>query len=129
MQEALVYDGQSARRATAFPSHFNPMVWQGVVETNSFWVIQTVDLTKELDPAVSRILHKPESSKAIENARKTRLFDVFSKFSQALHWRSVPDAHLDGGTRVEAVDLRFGFTAIALVDRNGEVRETSFRFN
>ena len=129
MQEALTYNGQAARRATAFPTHFNPMIWQGVVETNSFWALHTVDLRKDLDPSESRIVHKPETSKAIETARQTHLFDVFSKFSRAMHWRAVPDPSMEGGTRVEAVDLRFGFAATALVDREGNVRETDFRFN
>jgi inner membrane protein len=129
MQEALTYNGQAARRATASPTSFNPMVWKGVVETNSFWALHTVDLRKELDPAESRIIHKPEASKAIESARKTHLFDVFLKFSRAPHWRTVPDPILEGGTQVEAVDLRYGFTVNALVDRDGNVRETSFQFN
>lgn len=129
VQEALVYNGQAAKRATAFPTLVNPLLWRGVVETSSFWVIQDLDLSKELDPAEGRVIYKPETSPAIEAARRTQLFDVFSKFSRTLHWRATPDPNTDGATRVEAVDLRFGFTATALVDRDGNVRETSFRFN
>jgi inner membrane protein len=110
VQEALVYNGQAARRATAMPTHINPLVWKGVVETNSFWVLQEVNLARDLDPAQGRIIYKPESSPAIDAARKTRLFDVFSRFSRTLHWRVTPDPDIDGGTRVEAVDLRFNFT-------------------
>jgi inner membrane protein len=128
VQEAIVYNGQAARRATAFPTHLNPLLWQGVVETNSFWVVQIVDLSRDLDPAEGRIIYKPETSPAIEAARRTPLFDAFSKFSRAMHWRATPDPNVEGATRVEAVDLRFGFVSSALVTRDGTVRETSFRF-
>jgi inner membrane protein len=128
LQVSRVYNGQSAQRAFAFPGHFNPLQWSGVVETNSFWVVHPVDLSKDFDPAMSRILYKPESSPAIEAARRTPLFDMFLKFSRTPHWSVTPAASLEGGSRVDVVDLRFGFTVTALVDAQNQVRETGFRF-
>lgn len=129
VQISRVYNGQSAQRAFAFPGHLNPLLWNGVVETNSFWVLHPVDLRSELDPPASRILYKSETSPPIEAARRTPLFDSFLKFSQTPHWRVTPAPSLEGGSRVDLVDLRFGFTVTALVDARNQVRETGFRFN
>jgi hypothetical protein len=92
-------------------------------------VIQTVDLSKELDPAEAQILYKSESSQAIDAARRTPLFDVFLKFSRTPHWRVTPAPSVEGASQVEAVDLRFGFTAIALVDGRNGVLQTTFRYD
>jgi hypothetical protein len=127
-QVSRVYNGQSAQRAFAFPTHVNPMVWKGVVETNSFWVLHTVDLSKDTEAAEERILYKPESSPAIQAARRTSLFDTFLKFSQTPHWRVTPAPSVEGASRVEVNDLRFGFTVSALVDAQSRVLETAFRF-
>ena len=128
VQDSRIYDGQAPRRTSAFPTTFNPLRWRGVVETNTSWVVQDVDLALELDPGAAQILHKPESSAAIDAARRTDLFQVFEKFSRTLWWRATPARDLEGGTEVDAVDLRFGFTATAIVDATGRVRETSFSF-
>jgi inner membrane protein len=128
MQVSRVYNGQAAQRAYAFPTHANPLVWNGVVETSSFWVLHTVDLSKDPDPSEGRIVYKPESSPAIQAARNTPLFDTFLKFSQTPHWRVTPAPAMEGASRVEVTDLRFGFTVSALVDPRNQVLETSFRF-
>jgi hypothetical protein len=123
-----VYNGQAAQRAFAFPSHTNPLLWNGVVETNSFWVLQPVDLSAEPDVATGRILYKSEASPPIEAARRTDFFDMFLKFARTPHWRVTPAASIEGGWRVELTDLRYGFTAAAIVDAQNRVLETSFRF-
>jgi hypothetical protein len=128
MQLPRVYNGQAARRAFAFPTHANPLLWNGVVETNSFWVLQPVDLSKEPEPSHGLIVYKPESSPALEAARRNDFFDMFLKFARTPHWRVTPAPSLEGGWQVELMDLRFGFTATALVDAQNQVRETSFRF-
>jgi inner membrane protein len=127
-QVSRVYNGQAAQRAFAFPTHVNPLAWNGVVETNSFWVVQTVNLANDADPAEARILFKPEASPVIQAARRTPLFDTFLKFSQTPHWRVTPAPAIEDASHVEVTDLRFGFTVTALVDSRNEVQETSFRF-
>lgn len=128
VQQARVYNGQEPRRAWAMPSHVNPFVWNGVVETDSLWVTQTVDLRREFPQSSIRIFYKPESSAPIQAARRTELFDTFLKFSKTPLWRVTPAGEIENGTRVEAMDLRFGFTATAILDGSLRIRSTSFHF-
>jgi inner membrane protein len=128
VQESRMYEGQTPRRAIAFPTPFNPLLWKGVVETSTSWIVQDVNLAQELDPGAAQVLYKPESSPSIDAVRRTPEFQRFEKFSRTLWWRTTPARDLEGGTEVEAVDLRFGFTATAVVDAQGQVRQTSFSF-
>lgn len=128
MQVSRMYNGQAARRATAFPTHWNPMIWNGVVETDSYWIVQTVNLAQDMEPGEGHVLYKPENTPAIEVARRTPLFDTFLKFSSAPHWRSTPSPEKENATVVECTDLRFGFVVSAVVDASGRVLDTSFRF-
>lgn len=128
LQAGRVYAGQAAQRAWAMPQPFNPLVWNGVVETSSAWVVQTVDLRRELIPAASRVLYKAEATPAIEAARKAPVVAEFLRFSRTPHWTATPSTELENGTRVEVMDLRLGFTAWALVDAGRKVRESGFQF-
>jgi hypothetical protein len=112
----------------------NPMRWNGIVETGDFYALAPVNLLQDFDPARSRILDKPDPSTALEHARATPAFQEFLRFSQFPGWSVWPDEKLENGTRVEAIDLRFGspaspgFFARARVDSNGKVIESSFHF-
>jgi hypothetical protein len=128
VQSGRTYSGESALRAFAMPTHFNPLVWAGIVETSSTWVLQEVDLRNELDPARARVLYKAAATPAIEAARNAPLIAEFLRFSPTPHWTATPASNVPGATRVEVMDLRFGFTVWALVDEGNQVRETGFRF-
>jgi inner membrane protein len=128
IQEARIYNGETPRRVLALPTPFNPFKWQGLVETRAFWVEQIVDLSSEFDPAHGIIWYKPAASPAVEAARKTSSFRVLEQFSRALTLRVTPSSEIEGGTLVEAVDLRFKFTASALIDAQGIVERSSLTF-
>jgi inner membrane protein len=129
LQEAHVYDGAAPRRVSVMPSGVNPLLWHGVVETNDFFVRQTVRLWEEFDPTEGRIIHKPQYAKAMEAARGERVFQDMMGFAKALLWSATPDPASGAGVvRVEATELRFGFTALAVVLPNGEVERSWFEF-
>jgi inner membrane protein len=128
VQEARLYNGETPRRVLAFPTPFNPLFWRGVVETDRLWVVQQVNLASDLDPTAGQVFYKPESSPAIEAARRSSAFRTLDAFSRSLLWRVGPSDDIEGGSRVEAIDLRFGFRAEASIDAGGAVRESSFHF-
>jgi inner membrane protein len=128
VQQAVTITGSTPRRVFAVPDGMNPFRWKGIVETDTFFAVQTVDLaaTEAIsDPAIH---YKPVTSAAIEAANRTDVFQTFTKFSAVFLWRTTPDAELEGGTRVEALDLQLGFAASALVDDQNRVVRTSVRF-
>lgn len=129
LQQDVLYNGQQARRVIAMATAASPFRWKGIVETNSSWVLQDVQIGREPDPGAARILYKPETSEAIEAARRTDAFQILGGFSRTFSLRATPTSDPDEGSiRVEGVDLRFGFTAEAVVDRTGQVRDSSFHF-
>lgn len=128
VQQARIYDGQIPRRVLAYPTFYSPLHWTGVVETDTFWVVQRINLLDESEPSAPQIRYKPQSSPAIEAARQTRPFRNLERWSRSLLWQAVPANQPEGGVLVEAVDLRFGFSARATVDSAGRVMEASFRF-
>jgi inner membrane protein len=127
VQEARLYDGRSPRRVLALPTPVNPLVWRGIVETDDSWVTQTFNIN-DYDPTRGRVWHKPSNTGAIEAARRTSPFETLGQFSRALLWRLTPSEEIEGGTKVEAIDLRFSFTAVAIVDSANQVRRTSLHF-
>lgn len=127
-QEARIYSGEAPRRALAYPSGLSPLKWQGFVETGGLFSSHPVDLLQPFDASGAKTFYKPESTPAIEAAAKTPIFRTFTDFSRLVLWRSAPSAEVEGGTRVEASDLYFGFGATALVDSRNQVVEASFHF-
>lgn len=128
VQEARVYNDATPRRTTVFPDPLNPLSWRGVVETDEFFVVQQVQLWNELDPTRGEVYHKSAWSPAMENAKRTQLFEDMTGFSSALLWHASPDPEIERATRVEARDLRFGFRALAVVREGGQVERTWFEF-
>jgi inner membrane protein len=133
--DARLYEGQTPTRVAALPTSFNPFAWRGLVETGSFYAVSQVNLLGEFDPAAARIFYKPEPSPpeaaAAAAARRTEAFRVFLDFSRYPMWRFRP---VEGGIRVEAIDMRFGtpdapaFMAHAVVSPDGRVLESGFRY-
>lgn len=134
VQTARLYNGLTPRKVLVYPAQMDPFWWYGFVETDLFWVVQDVDLSKEFDPTKGRILFKPEPSPAIEAARATPSFQRLLRFSPGVYWEALPDAQLEGATLVKATDLRFGsreadhYFAAAIVDRNGRVQRSWFQY-
>jgi inner membrane protein len=127
-----LYGGEVARNIAALPFGSNPLVWRGVVEGDGFAIIVPVNLAGEFDPAAGRVYRQAPPGPAIEAARRTRPFQVFTQFSRMPFWRVTP---VEDGVQVRLTDLRFGtpdnpgFASVtALVDANGTVREAGFGF-
>jgi len=128
LQESRVYNGATPRRVSVMPSAANPFLWQGVVETDEFFILQDVNLLGDFDPTLGRVLYKRPGNAATDAAQRTRVFQDIMGFSKALLWRTMPDTSSEGAQRVEASDLRFGFTAYAIVNARNEVERTGFAF-
>lgn len=132
--DSRVYGGAAPRRVAAFPSAANPFEWRGLAETADTFVIEPVNLLGEFDPTQGRTFYKPEPSPVLDAARRTDVFQEFSRFSQFPFWQSTPAEQPANATRVEAVDLRFGdpqspgFVATAIVDQRGQVLRAWFQF-
>jgi hypothetical protein len=120
--------GSTPRRAFAVPDRVNPFRWKGIVETDTFFAVQNIDLAAPEPVSDTRLQYKPVATPAIEAALRTDVFQTFTKFSAVFLWRAVPDPEVEGATRVEATDLQLGFVASALVDSQNQVISTSVGF-
>lgn len=99
------FSGQEALRIAAWPTPWNPFVWQGYVSTEPFWGLYRVDLNREFDPERGSIYYKPEDGSVINIVRRTPEGQAFLGFAQFPVWRVSPVAD---GLLVEATDVRFG---------------------
>jgi len=128
---AHLYNGSVARRLTAVPSRFNPLLWRGIVEGDGFVTIVPVDLTADFDSRAGRIDYVAPDSPAIDAARRALVFQVFGRFNQLPYWKATP---VPDGTLVELIDLRFAsperpdVEARAVVSASGEVHDSAFTF-
>lgn len=102
---ARIYEGQTPARVAAWPTPWNPFVWQGYVSTEPFWGLYKVDLNREFDPEHGAIYYKPEEAEVVNAARRTPEAQAFLRFAQYAVWRVLPLAE---GVEVEATDVRFG---------------------
>jgi len=130
IMSARLYEGAPPLSVTALPNSFNPLTWRGVVEGVDFALIVPVDISGEYDPRAGRIYRSPAPVPGMEAALRTHAFAVFSRWSQLPFWRVTP---VDGGLRVDLIDLRFGnpdrpgFAGVsATVDRSGNVLRSGF---
>lgn len=125
------YQGQQALRVAAWPTPWNPFVWQGYVSTEPAWSLHRIDLNREFDPDQGAVYYKPESAAQIGIAQRTPEARVFLGFAQYPVWRVLPTAE---GTRVEATDVRFGapedgkFQLSITLDESSKVTSAKFAF-
>jgi len=132
--ESRVYSGAAPSRVAALPGPVSLFTWRGIAETSDMVSIVDVNLLGDFDPASGRTFYKPESSPAIEAARRAPVFQEFLRFSQYPFWQVTPAEQAEGGTRVEAMDLRFGdprapgFVATAVLDANQRVIRAWYQF-
>jgi inner membrane protein len=132
--DSHIYDGANPKRVAAFPHFGNPLSWRGVVETSDAYRIFDLNLAATFDPTGGRVIYKPQDVPAFDAARQTPAFRTFLDFSSFPVWRTIPVPELEGVTRVEVFDLRFGdpqqprFVADALIRRDGKVDEARFAF-
>jgi inner membrane protein len=128
---ALLYMDEPAINVYAFPDSFGTMQWRGVVEGENFFYEMPVDFSGNFTMRGAKLDYKIGQAPTVDAAKKTRTFQVFESFNQVPFWRISP---LVDVTRVDLVDLRFGsitrsgFTATAMVEPDGLVRDVKFGF-
>jgi inner membrane protein len=132
--ESRIYSGSAPRRVAALPASPTPFHWRGLVETPESYVLEDVNLLGEFDPAAGHTFFKPDSSPALDAARRSTVLQEFLRFSQYPFWLLTPAEQADGGTRVEVKDLRFGdpqepgFIATVILDARQQVIREWFQF-
>lgn len=129
------YHGRTPLVAGAFPDSTSPFSWYGVVDTSN--TIETLQVnvgpSASLDAETSITHFKPESSVALDAARRAplaRIFMAYARFPMA----EVED--LDSGYRVTIRDMRFAarsdsaanMAAIIELDKSLAVRDARIEF-
>jgi len=131
--ESHMVEGVVPLRVAAMPDPVNPFKWRGLVETSGAYVVQDVNLARDLGER-GTVFHKPDPDPAMEIARRTPQFQDFLRFAQYPLWRVTPYPAVESGKLVEVFDMRFGsplapgFMTRAVVDGRGQVTETNFQF-
>ena len=82
--ESRNYEGAAPLRVSAYPHMVDPFHWDGVVETQAFFALATVEsLTPEVDPQGRlEIRYKPEETPATLAAKKSYLGRVYLDWAQ-----------------------------------------------
>jgi inner membrane protein len=128
MLESREYENAAPIRVAAFPMSENLFRWKGLAETSGAYHVFEIDALSQFDPTLGETAPKVEPSRAIEAADGTYAFQVLREFAVYPLYRAIPGAGSEGGYRVELSDLRFGFTSVALLDRDNRVRKAEFHF-
>jgi hypothetical protein len=100
----------------------------GGVETASFFKRYDVNVMRQFDPASGTTYYRPEASAAMAAARATPVFQQFLHFNQYPRWSVTPAPDPEGGNRVEVLDLRLSFKAVAILDRENRVQRAWMQF-
>jgi inner membrane protein len=132
--ESRLYAGAPPQRVAALPGPLNPRAWRGLAETGEFYSVVEFSLLEEFDPLRGLIFYKAEPGDAIKAANNSPVFRDFFRFSRFPLERTAPLGEPEGGTRVEAIDMRFGtpadprFVAMADVTNRMQVLRAWFSF-
>lgn len=132
--DSRIYAGAAPVRVAALPSPVNPLAWRGLVEARDSYTVVDFSLLEDFDPSRGAIFYKAEPGAAIQTANHSTVFRDFFNFSQFPLERSMPLADPEAGTRVEAMDLRFGtpahpgFVATADLDSRMQIMRAWFTF-
>jgi inner membrane protein len=129
---SLLYMDEPAMAVYAFPDSFGTLQWRGLVEGESFFYEMPVDFSGNFTMRGAKLDYKIGHAPTVDAAKQTRTFQVFERFNQVPFWRISP---LVDVTQVDLLDLRFGsiarksgFSASAMVEPDGRVRDVTFGF-
>ena len=123
--DSRIYQDEEPLRVAAVPGAANPLRWRGIVETRDSYALMDLDLAGPFDPALARIVHKPETDPAMDAAMRTETFQVFLRFAEFPEWSIAPDEERENAKVASATDMRFlGWTASALEDYRDRVLRT-----
>ncbi|HET8546678.1 MAG TPA: metal-dependent hydrolase [Bryobacteraceae bacterium] len=130
MQQPYLYRGAAAKSIHVMPHRLNPLAWTGFVDTTDAFIINRVNLTTDFDPTAGSVIYKPAGTPAMDRVKDLREFRDIRGFARAgLLWRALPDDNVEGATRVQAQDIRFGFSANAVVDSDNRPIRVWFEFS
>jgi hypothetical protein len=106
MLQSRTFHGETPRRAAAFPETLSLFTWHGIVETERALDEITVDVTagSSFDPDSSLRNYKPESSPALDAARKT---EAAAKFLSFARFPKASVEKTEAGFTVTLRDLRY----------------------
>lgn len=106
--KSLTYMNQDPVRLSAYPTVWNPFLWNGVIETQDFFESTQVDpRAGQIDVGGSHVIRpKPKETPASLAAKKSQLGRVYLDWAQypLVETDPIPE---DGGYRVQFSDLRF----------------------
>jgi hypothetical protein len=119
------YRAQTPLVVAAFPTPWNPLLWSGVVETDSAVINLEVPLSpgREFDPELADAHFKPESSAALMNAVRSSTAIEFLNFAR---FPLASVQHEGDGFQVRLRDVRFASEqpgrrgVIAVIDLNAQ---------
>ncbi|MBL8233222.1 MAG: metal-dependent hydrolase [Bryobacterales bacterium] len=132
--DSHLYAGAASKRVTAIPGLLNPFAWTGVVETERYMSVHSINLLMPFDPSAGKLYYHPQPSPAIEAARNHETMRRFLQFSQLPLWQVTPLDRPEGAMKVSVVDMRFGepgasrFFVSVVVDRDNKVVDEEFSF-
>lgn len=127
--------GEATQRLSALPTMSNPFSWVGVVETQTYFHVLSVNaLDANNPPEEMATFAKPQPSPALEAAINTpgaRIFLDFARFP----WAQVDES--EDGFSVSISDLRFyseatrsrGFTLVVVLGKNLKVRSEALHIS
>jgi len=109
MIEGASFDGQSAVRVAAFPTHTNPWLWDGLVETKGFYKRVSIDTRsgRVEDPGPQTLLYKPEETAITQAARQTYTGRVYLGWARFPLLETQPSTDPAKGPTVCFHDMRF----------------------
>jgi len=109
--ESRQYEGANPIRVSAYPYWWSPFRWNGVVETQNFFAIMTVNsLVPEVDPeGEMQIRYKPEETPVTLAAKKSYLGRVYLDWAQYPITETEPLESGERGYIVRFKDLRFDY--------------------
>ncbi len=130
---SLLYMDEVPQAVYAFPQTFGFMEWRGIVEGEKFVYEIPVGRNGDFLMRDATVDYKIGHAPTVDAAKETHTFQVVQRFNQVPFWRINPMVDV---TEVVLMDLRFtsitsnvgGFTAKAMVEPDGRIRDTSFGF-
>jgi inner membrane protein len=121
MMDARTYRGELPRRVGAFAESDSPLHWHGIVETERAFYDLDLNLAagSSFNPDAAVVSYKPESSGALDAARRTesvRRFLQASKFPKATVEKTNTGYRVRIRDLAEPRDARSGLRVMAIVE-------------
>lgn len=103
--DARMYAGEAPIRVAAFPTLFNPLIWDGIAETAGRDSLYHFNLLDEFDTETPIYFHRASPGDALPALKRNHDFAALIEFAQYPLWRVINDEY---NSRYSLTDLRFG---------------------